>query len=102
MHGVLIWLWAQRKETFEGGGGVIFVHRREQSPTVCSLGGVLVSLESVGGMVSMNPLDREGNHSGHFPRRPGGDRGARSSGGTEAEAKDNCQGDENPGERWFH
>ena len=49
----------------------------------------------------MNPLGREFNHNGHSPRRPGDDRGVESSGEMEAEARDNGQGDKDPGERWF-
>ena len=76
-------------------------HRREQPRTICSLRGVQANLESVDVMAGMNPLGRDGNHSGHPPQRPGFDRGAGSSGGMEEEVRENGQGNEDPGERWF-
>ena len=97
-QGVLIWIWVRRKETFEGGGGAILVHRCENPRIVCSLGGVVVNLESVVRMAGMNPHGREGNHSGHPPRRSRVDRGAGSLGGREEEVEDNGQGDEDPRE----
>ena len=54
-----------------------------------------------GGIAGKNPLFREANHGGRLPRQLGGDKGARSSGADEAEARENVQGDEDPGERWF-
>ena len=72
-QGVLIWLWVRIKETFEGGGGSISIHHREQLWTIYSLGGVLVNLDSVCGIVNFIPLGREGHHSGHPPCRSVGD-----------------------------
>ena len=56
---------------------------------VGSLRGVQVGLESEGRMARKNPFGREGNHSGHPPLWLGGDRGPGSSGGLEAEVREN-------------
>ena len=69
--------------------------------TLCSFRGVQASLKTMGGMVGKNPFSREGNHSGHPPRRLGVDRGVGSSGVEEAKARVNGKGEEDLGKRWF-
>ena len=58
-------------------------------------------LVTAGGMAGKNPFSREGNHGGHLPCQLGGDRGAGSSGAEGAKMRENGQGDDDPGERWF-
>ena len=79
---------SQGRSEFKGGGGagpgisalfhVLRQHRR-----------ALVLLVAEGGMAGKNPLAREGNHGGRLPHQLGGDRGARSSGDGEEEARMN-------------
>ena len=52
-------------------------------------------------MEGKNLFGTEGNHNGHPPRWIGVDRGVVSSGGMEAKVRENGQGEEDPGERWF-
>ena len=52
-------------------------------------------------MVGKYRLSREGSHEGRLSSRVSGDRGARSSGLADIEARTNGQGEEDSGERWF-
>ena len=52
-------------------------------------------------MAGKNPLGREGNRSGHPPRRLGGDSGAGISRAEEIEVRVNGKGDDDSRERWF-
>lgn len=67
-----------------------------------SLRGVQPGPNSVGGMASRNPLNREGNNNGHIYRWHGADRGVGGLDAVETEASEISQGDDDPGERWFH
>ena len=90
----------QCRVNLEVGGGVGLV-QHVQLQIVCNFRGVRVGLETVGGMAGKNPFGRGGNHSGHPPRRLGGDRGDGSFGAKEVEARENGKGEEDPGEWWF-
>ena len=66
-----------------------------------SLRGVEPGLNSTGGMASTNLFNPEGNHSGNLLCRHGGDQGESGSKAVETESRENSQGDEDQGERWF-
>jgi hypothetical protein len=57
--------------------------------------------ETIGGMAGKNPFTKEGNHGGHLLCQLRGDRVVGSSGEEEAEVRENGQGDDDLGERWF-
>ena len=88
------------RNNFKGGGGVgLGFYALLQ--VLCRLGNALALLVATGRMAGRNPFSREVNHGGHLPRRLEGDRGARSSGVEEAEERENGQGDDDPGKKWF-